>query len=131
MLRNAMLEKSARVGGIAKEMFSANSRIRETVESVGSQAQMHQRDGQTEREREGARESERERARLERSSHEHGNVQAGNRPARMMTLVVPSPTSSSWALDSSIMLLAAGCLTSISRRIACPSLVMTAQQAED
>lgn len=52
--------------------------------------------------------------------------QTGGRPARMITEVVPSPTSSSWALDSSIMLLAAGCLTSISRRMACPSLVMTA-----
>lgn len=42
-----------------------------------------------------------------------------------MTVVVPSPTSSSCVLLSSIMLLAAGCATSISRSIACPSLVMT------
>ena len=33
-------------------------------------------------------------------------------PVRMMTEVVPSPTSSSWARESSIMLLAAGWLTS-------------------
>jgi hypothetical protein len=43
----------------------------------------------------------------------------------MMTVVVPSPTSSSCVLLSSIMLLAAGCATSISRRIAWPSLVRT------
>lgn len=42
-----------------------------------------------------------------------------------MTVVVPSPTSSSCVLLSSIMLLAAGCATSISRRIAWPSLVRT------
>lgn len=42
---------------------------------------------------------------------------------RMMTLVVPSPTSSSWVRESSIMLLAAGWATSISRRMALPSLV--------
>lgn len=41
----------------------------------------------------------------------------------MMTLVVPSPTSSSWVLESSIMLFAAGWATSISRRIALPSFV--------
>ena len=44
---------------------------------------------------------------------------------RMMTVVVPSPTSSSCVLLSSIMLFAAGCDTSISRRIACPSFVNT------
>lgn len=44
---------------------------------------------------------------------------------RMMTVVVPSPTSSSWVRLSSIMLLAAGCDTSISRRMAWPSLVST------
>jgi hypothetical protein len=43
----------------------------------------------------------------------------------MMTVVVPSPTSSSCVRLSSIMLLAAGCATSISRRIAWPSLVRT------
>lgn len=43
----------------------------------------------------------------------------------MMTLVVPSPTSSSWVRLSSIMLLAAGWATSISRRIEFPSLVRT------
>lgn len=41
----------------------------------------------------------------------------------MITLVVPSPTSSSCVLDNSIIDLAAGCATSISRRIACPSFV--------
>lgn len=43
----------------------------------------------------------------------------------MMTVVVPSPTSSSWVRLLSIMLFAAGCETSISRRIACPSFVKT------
>jgi len=43
-------------------------------------------------------------------------------PAKTITLVVPSPTSSSYALDISNILLAAGCLTSISLRMACPSL---------
>lgn len=42
---------------------------------------------------------------------------------RMMTLVVPSPHSSSWVRLSSIMFFAAGCATSISRRIALPSFV--------
>jgi hypothetical protein len=42
---------------------------------------------------------------------------------RMMTLVVPSPTSSSCVRESSIMLLAAGCATSISRKMAFPSFV--------
>lgn len=58
-------------------------------------------------------------------------------PAITMTEVVPSPTSSSCAweksnlinkyltLANSIMLLAAGCYTSISRRIAFPSFVIT------
>merc|ERR1719186_457695 len=45
--------------------------------------------------------------------------------ARTMTLVVPSPTSSSCVLAISIMVLAAGCCTVISRRIALPSFVMT------
>lgn len=43
-------------------------------------------------------------------------------PAMIITLVVPSPTSSSYALLISNILFAAGCFTSISRRIACPSL---------
>mmetsp|Transcript_51832 Transcript_51832/g.83656 ORF Transcript_51832/g.83656 Transcript_51832/m.83656 type:complete len:231 (+) Transcript_51832:1364-2056(+) len=54
-----------------------------------------------------------------------GSATCSISPARMMTEVVPSPTSSSWARESSIMLLAAGCLTSISRRIAWPSFVIT------
>ena len=44
---------------------------------------------------------------------------------RMMTEVVPSPTSSSCALESSIILLAAGWDTSTSRRIQLPSFVIT------
>lgn len=43
----------------------------------------------------------------------------------MMTLVVPSPHSSSCVLLSSIMFFAAGCATSISLRIAFPSFVRT------
>jgi len=43
----------------------------------------------------------------------------------MITVVVPSPTSSSWVRLNSIMLFAAGCDTSISRRMAWPSLVST------
>ena len=50
---------------------------------------------------------------------------ASTSPARMITEVVPSPTSSSCALASSIMDFAAGCCTSISLRIAFPSLVRT------
>mmetsp|Transcript_16379 Transcript_16379/g.25946 ORF Transcript_16379/g.25946 Transcript_16379/m.25946 type:complete len:226 (+) Transcript_16379:946-1623(+) len=46
-------------------------------------------------------------------------------PAKTITDVVPSPTSSSCVRLSSIMLLAAGCETSISRRIAFPSFVRT------
>jgi len=49
----------------------------------------------------------------------------------MMTVVVPSPTSSSCVLLSSIMLLAAGCATSISRRIAFPSFVRLQVIKED
>merc|ERR1719495_3112163 len=45
--------------------------------------------------------------------------------ARTITLVVPSPTSSSCVLAISIMVLAAGCCTVISRKMALPSLVMT------
>jgi hypothetical protein len=44
---------------------------------------------------------------------------------RMITDVVPSPTSSSCALDSSIILLAAGWDTSTSRRMQLPSFVIT------
>lgn len=54
-----------------------------------------------------------------------GSDRARISPARIMTVVVPSPTSSSCVLASSIMLFAAGCATSISRRMACPSLVRT------
>lgn len=43
----------------------------------------------------------------------------------MMTLVVPSPTSSSCVLLNSIILFAAGCATSISLKIEFPSLVRT------
>lgn len=43
----------------------------------------------------------------------------------MMTVVVPSPTSSSWVRLSSIILFAAGWETSISLRIAWPSFVRT------
>ena len=42
---------------------------------------------------------------------------------RIITLVVPSPHSSSWVLLSSIMFFAAGWATSISRKIAFPSFV--------
>merc|ERR1719158_825657 len=45
--------------------------------------------------------------------------------ANTITDVVPSPTSSSWVLAISIIVLAAGCWTVISLRIALPSLVMT------
>ena len=50
---------------------------------------------------------------------------AGCCTPNMMTVVVPSPTSSSCVRLSSIMLFAAGCDTSISLRIACPSFVRT------
>lgn len=43
----------------------------------------------------------------------------------IITVVVPSPTSSSCVLLNSIMLFAAGCATSISRRMAWPSFVRT------
>ena len=55
----------------------------------------------------------------------NGSAAASISPARMMTEVVPSPTSSSCVRLSSMMLLAAGWLTSISRRMALPSLVST------
>ena len=54
-----------------------------------------------------------------------GSATTSISPARMITLVVPSPTSSSCDRESSSMLLAAGWATSISRRMALPSLVMT------
>ena len=44
--------------------------------------------------------------------------------AMMTTLVVPSPTSSSWRAASSTRTLAAGCSTSRSCRMVAPSLVM-------
>jgi hypothetical protein len=46
-------------------------------------------------------------------------------PAKTITLVVPSPTSSSYDLEISSMDFAAGWLTSISLKIACPSLDKT------
>mmetsp|Transcript_28979 Transcript_28979/g.55507 ORF Transcript_28979/g.55507 Transcript_28979/m.55507 type:complete len:236 (-) Transcript_28979:53-760(-) len=46
-------------------------------------------------------------------------------PARIMTEVVPSPTSSSCVRERSIIAFAAGWTTSISRRIAFPSFVST------
>lgn len=54
-----------------------------------------------------------------------GNLDGQTDSPRIMTEVVPSPTSSSCALESSIMLLAAGWLTSTSRRMQCPSFVIT------
>ena len=54
-----------------------------------------------------------------------GSATTSSSPARMMTLVVPSPTSSSCERASSSMFFAAGCATSISRRMALPSFVMT------
>ena len=44
-------------------------------------------------------------------------------PARIMTEVVPSPTSSSWVLEISINILAAGLSTKIDYNIVAPSLV--------
>ena len=46
-------------------------------------------------------------------------------PVIHITEVVPSPTSSSYILANSIKDLAAGCLQSISLKIACPSFVIT------
>mmetsp|Transcript_7409 Transcript_7409/g.12507 ORF Transcript_7409/g.12507 Transcript_7409/m.12507 type:complete len:261 (+) Transcript_7409:1027-1809(+) len=54
-----------------------------------------------------------------------GSACARNSPASTMTDVVPSPTSSSCARESSIMDLAAGWATSTSRRIELPSFVIT------
>jgi hypothetical protein len=55
----------------------------------------------------------------------NGSATTSISPARIITLVVPSPTSSSWLRASSNMDLAAGWATSISLRIAFPSLVIT------
>jgi len=44
---------------------------------------------------------------------------------KIITVVVPSPTSSSCVRLNSIILFAAGCATSISRKIAWPSFVST------
>eukprot|EP00052_Salpingoeca_macrocollata_P024202 m.215650 g.215650 ORF g.215650 m.215650 type:complete len:317 (+) comp22205_c16_seq1:1195-2145(+) len=55
----------------------------------------------------------------------NSDAAARNSPARMMTEVVPSPTSSSCVREISIMDLAAGCCTVISRKMALPSLVIT------
>jgi hypothetical protein len=49
---------------------------------------------------------------------------------RMMTEVVPSPHSSSCVRLSSIMFFAAGCATSISRRMALPSFVILVHALE-
>ena len=43
--------------------------------------------------------------------------------ARTATVVVPSPTSSSWVLEISMRILAAGLSTCIERRMVAPSLV--------
>ncbi len=45
-------------------------------------------------------------------------------PASSTAVVVPSPTSLSWVLATSIIILAAGCCTSISSSTVAPSLVM-------
>eukprot|EP01137_Pigoraptor_chileana_P019539 Opistho-2@80698 len=54
-----------------------------------------------------------------------GSATVSISPARMITDVVPSPTSSSCVLLISIIDFAAGCDTSISRKMAFPSFVMT------
>ena len=46
-------------------------------------------------------------------------------PAITTAVVVPSPTSSSWVLATSTIILAAGCSMSISFRIVTPSFVIT------
>ncbi|OPY18528.1 MAG: hypothetical protein A4E23_01351 [Methanomethylovorans sp. PtaU1.Bin073] len=48
-----------------------------------------------------------------------------NSPVSIAAVVVPSPTSSSWVLDTSTTILAAGCSISISLRMVAPSLVIT------
>lgn len=45
-------------------------------------------------------------------------------PAMITAVVVPSPTSLSWVLATSTIILAAGCCMSISSSIVRPSLVM-------
>mmetsp|Transcript_4469 Transcript_4469/g.8700 ORF Transcript_4469/g.8700 Transcript_4469/m.8700 type:complete len:256 (+) Transcript_4469:1046-1813(+) len=60
-----------------------------------------------------------------RGSRTNGSASAISSPASTITEVVPSPTSSSWARESSIMDLAQGWLTSTSRRMQLPSLVRT------
>ena len=47
-----------------------------------------------------------------------------NAPARMTTEVVPSPASTSWALDVWISRLAVGCITERFFRMVAPSFVM-------
>lgn len=46
-----------------------------------------------------------------------------NSPAKTATVVVPSPTSSSWVFEMSIRILAAGLSTCIDLKIVAPSLV--------
>ena len=48
-----------------------------------------------------------------------------NSPANTVTLVVPSPTSLSWEIATSVKLLAAGCPMSSSLIIVAPSLEIT------
>mmetsp|Transcript_5841 Transcript_5841/g.19877 ORF Transcript_5841/g.19877 Transcript_5841/m.19877 type:complete len:502 (-) Transcript_5841:120-1625(-) len=55
----------------------------------------------------------------------NGSAALSISPAKMMTDVVPSPTSSSCVRESSIIDLAHGCDTSISRKMALPSFVST------
>ncbi|MPM66314.1 hypothetical protein SDC9_113221 [bioreactor metagenome] len=51
-------------------------------------------------------------------------------PATTAALVVPSPTSSSWVLDTSTTIFAAGCSISISLRMVAPSFVITTSPIE-
>ena len=46
-----------------------------------------------------------------------------NSPAKTATVVVPSPTSSSWVFEMSMMILAAGLSTNTDFKIVAPSLV--------
>jgi hypothetical protein len=55
----------------------------------------------------------------------HQSLRNGGVAPNIITVVVPSPTSSSCVRLNSIILFAAGCATSISRRMAWPSLVRT------
>mmetsp|Transcript_6412 Transcript_6412/g.15514 ORF Transcript_6412/g.15514 Transcript_6412/m.15514 type:complete len:232 (-) Transcript_6412:236-931(-) len=52
-----------------------------------------------------------------------GSASASRAPARMHTVVVPSPTSSSWVLEMSTRILAAGLSRVRRRRMVAPSLV--------